>query len=132
MKQAYLDKLKNPKWQKKRLEIMNRDNFKCRCCGDTETNLNVHHIYYNSLNKNPWDYSDNLLITICDKCHKKEHEIDINSLALWYLKMLMSLTNCCAIHYLELSNTICDESINDKESLLEQYKINLLKIISKS
>ena len=42
----YIDKLKNPKWQKKRLEILNRDEFKCCYCNDTETELQIHHLKY--------------------------------------------------------------------------------------
>ena len=43
---AYSEKLKNPKWQKKRLEILNRDNFTCIKCGDKETTLQIHHFKY--------------------------------------------------------------------------------------
>lgn len=32
MKKTYKENLKNPKWQKKRLKILKRDDFKCRCC----------------------------------------------------------------------------------------------------
>ena len=42
----YSMKLKNPKWQRRKAEIMLRDNFTCQICGDTETTLNVHHIRY--------------------------------------------------------------------------------------
>ena len=67
-KQTYSDKLKSPKWQKKRLKIMDRDNFTCQKCGDTETQLHVHHKKYID-GKEPWDYEDSLLITLCDNCH---------------------------------------------------------------
>lgn len=43
---SYSDKLKSPKWQKKRLEIMRRDKFRCRLCKDEETQLSVHHKEY--------------------------------------------------------------------------------------
>lgn len=132
---AYIDyekKLRNPKWQKKRLEILQRDNFTCRVCGDSESELQVHHIYYHPLNKNPWDYSDKLLITLCDKCHKKEHEINLTQLAEWYFKHLMALTNTCLINMEDLSFAICDESENDRESLRESFKINILRLIQKS
>lgn len=70
----YSEKLKNPRWQKKRLEILNRDNFMCRCCGDYENKLNVHHIIYPK-NKNPWDIENYCLITLCDYCHEMWHYI---------------------------------------------------------
>lgn len=67
----YSDKLKDPRWQKKRLEIMQRDEFTCMICGDEETTLNVHHLYYEK-DKNPWDYPDTALITLCEDCHESE------------------------------------------------------------
>lgn len=42
----YKEQIKSPKWQKRRLEIMQKDNFTCQLCGDTESMLNVHHLTY--------------------------------------------------------------------------------------
>jgi hypothetical protein len=67
-KQTYADKLKSPRWQKKRLEIMSRDKFTCKMCGDYETELHVHHKEYIDGN-DPWDYPNSLLITLCSHCH---------------------------------------------------------------
>jgi|ERR1017187_6494803 5-methylcytosine-specific restriction endonuclease McrA len=64
----YKDQIKNPLWQKKRLEILNRDSFTCQYCGDTEEQLQVHHTYY-SFNKNIWEYENESLITLCSNCH---------------------------------------------------------------
>ena len=61
---TYSEKLKHPKWQKKRLQILSRDKFTCKKCGDTETQLHVHHKEYISGN-DPWDYDNDLLITVC-------------------------------------------------------------------
>lgn len=69
----YGELFKDPRWQKKRLEILERDNWSCRKCYDSETTLHVHHRVYNK-NANPWDYHDTSLITLCDECHKVEHE----------------------------------------------------------
>lgn len=69
---AYADKLKHPNWQRKRLEIMERDKFKCRECGATENMLNVHHLHY-EYGRDPWDYHNNSLITLCESCHEEEH-----------------------------------------------------------
>ncbi|WP_207915781.1 HNH endonuclease [Flavobacterium caseinilyticum] len=65
---TYLEKLKSPKWQKKRLEILERDNFSCKCCGDFETSLHVHHTKYLA-NTDPWEYENDSLITLCETCH---------------------------------------------------------------
>lgn len=70
----YSETLKDPRWQKKRLSILERDEFKCRECGDTESTLNVHHKKYD-FNKNPWDYNDSNLITLCENCHKEKHKL---------------------------------------------------------
>ncbi len=65
---TYSELLKDPRWQKKRLEIMRRDSFTCQVCGDTKTALNVHHKqYFNG--KKPWEYKDEDLITLCECCH---------------------------------------------------------------
>ena len=67
---TYSEKLKDPRWQKKRLKILNRDKFTCKLCGDTETTLHVHHKEYISGN-DPWDYPNKLLVTICGHCHNE-------------------------------------------------------------
>jgi 5-methylcytosine-specific restriction endonuclease McrA len=127
---VYQKKLTSPKWQKKRLQILQRDNFKCRACGDTESELHVHHIYYHPLNINSWDYSDYLLITLCDSCHKKEHELDLQYLAEWYFKSLLALTNSCLINMYDLQQAICDESPDGY--YIDLFKVELLKIIKGS
>jgi len=66
----------HPKWQKKRLKILERDEYECRCCADTESKLNIHHFYYQRELK-IWNYPDEHLITVCDKCHDKLHEFKI-------------------------------------------------------
>ena len=68
----YSDKLKDPRWQKKRLEILQRDNFKCRSCTDDLSTLHVHHLIYDN-DLLPWEYEDDKLIPLCDKCHEAWH-----------------------------------------------------------
>ena len=73
-KESYSALLKKPQWQKRRLEIYQRDEWKCQCCNDTETELHVHHkVYRDGLN--PWQYEDNELITLCANCHGIYHAI---------------------------------------------------------
>jgi 5-methylcytosine-specific restriction endonuclease McrA len=67
----YAEKLKDPRWQKKRLEIFNRDSFTCQCCKSTTDTLNVHHLAYER-NKDPWEYEDLALVTLCEHCHALE------------------------------------------------------------
>src|SRR4051812_4429925 len=56
---------RDPRWQKKRLEIMQRDEFSCRKCGNDQATLNVHHTFY-SPGRDPWDYPDASLVTLCE------------------------------------------------------------------
>ena len=67
-KKTYSELLKHPKWQKKRLEVLERENFKCEWCGDGESTLNVHHGYYQKDCK-PWEYPVESLHCLCEKCH---------------------------------------------------------------
>lgn len=71
---TYSDKLKDPRWQKKRLEIFKRDKFTCKACGDNETTLNVHHKEYS--NGEPWEIENKLLITLCEHCHSEIEILD--------------------------------------------------------
>jgi len=59
--------LRDPRWQKKRLEIMQRDNFQCVACLRKNKTLHVHHKKY--IGK-PWEAKDNDLQTLCEYCHK--------------------------------------------------------------
>lgn len=68
----YLDMLKDPRWQKKRLRILKRDKFRCRECGDHESTLHVHHLFYQK-GLAPWEYENRFLLTLCEQCHKEYH-----------------------------------------------------------
>lgn len=70
-KKEYAKKLLDPRWQRKRLEILSRDDFACFWCGDRESTLHVHHQDY--IGENPWDTPNDFLITLCHDCHSIEH-----------------------------------------------------------
>lgn len=70
-REAYLEKLRDPRWQKKRLEVFERDNWTCLQCGSTEKTLNVHHRVYAD-GYEPWDVRMGILETLCEECHEKE------------------------------------------------------------
>ena len=70
---TYAEQLKSPKWQKKRLEILERDDFACVACGDKERQLHVHHGYYEK-DRLLWDYEEETLHTLCNHCHELTHE----------------------------------------------------------
>lgn len=69
----YHERLKDPRWQRKRLEVMQRDGFKCLACGDDRKTLNVHHKSYAN---NPWETSLEDLETLCEICHKYRTKIN--------------------------------------------------------
>lgn len=66
----YLD----PRWQEKRLRIMDRDGFSCRSCGATNNTLHVHHRAYEKGGR-IWDTPDHDLVTLCDECHDSVEEM---------------------------------------------------------
>jgi len=84
----YLELLRHPFWQKRRLEVFQRDNFTCQKCTDTLSNLQVHHLYY-KFDILPWDYPDDALLTLCDLCHAKAEFIKyLHRFVGIYLKMV--------------------------------------------
>ena len=70
---TYSQKLKDPRWQKKRLLVFQRDGFACRDCGNSHNHLQVHHCAYHG---NPWDIDDTLLLTVCEDCHEKRQYLE--------------------------------------------------------
>lgn len=77
MEMEYKKLLLNPKWQKKRLEILQRDNFSCVVCGNgigTDTALHVHHLSY-CKGYMPLEFDINDMIVLCQKLHQRNHNI---------------------------------------------------------
>jgi len=70
---TYSQKLRDPRWQKKRAEICERDNWRCLFCGSDSKNLQVHHLVYRR--KEPWDYPEYLYQTLCEDCHQARQEL---------------------------------------------------------
>jgi hypothetical protein len=70
----YFEKLKDPRWQKRRTEVLQAANFTCEDCGAKDIELHVHHCIYEK-GREPWEYA-NTLICVCKNCHKtrQEHE----------------------------------------------------------
>jgi hypothetical protein len=82
----YSSQLRDRRWQKRRLEIMERDRFKCRLCDshDETIPLHVHHIYY-AKDMAVWEYPDDALITVCEECH--------DYITLMHSRLLVALYN---------------------------------------
>lgn len=69
---SYGELLRDPRWQRKRLEIMQRADFRCEQCGTDRITLNVHHLRY-FRGRNPWEYEGRYLVCLCEPCHALQH-----------------------------------------------------------
>lgn len=70
---AYEKLLNRKEWQDRAHQIKTRDNLKCQAfdCTTPSDILQVHHLDYLG-HKDPWNYPDDMLITLCKTCHSKE------------------------------------------------------------
>lgn len=69
----YTELLKDPRWQKMRLKVLERDDFSCQICYNPEETLHVHHRFY-IRGRKPWEYDVSNLVTLCATCHKEESD----------------------------------------------------------
>lgn len=69
MKPSYAQKLKDPRWQKVRLRVMEAQSWTCQCCDSEEDTLHVHHGLYEK-GKEPWEANPQTLWTVCENCHE--------------------------------------------------------------
>lgn len=84
---TYSELLKDPRWQRKKNGIVDRDDYTCQHCGAKDKTLNVHHGYY-KYGLKPWEYEDKTLHTLCEDCHK---EADNYKREVYYLLATLSL-----------------------------------------
>lgn len=71
---SYARKLSDPRWQRRRLEILQLDEWKCVYCRASDQELHLHHVVYRYRSE-PCEYSDDELFTLCWKCHEDITEI---------------------------------------------------------
>lgn len=69
MSKEYWEKLKDPRWQRKRLEVMQSADFKCKDCNSETKSLNIHHRFYFK-GRDPWEYDLAELVCLCEDCHR--------------------------------------------------------------
>lgn len=73
---SYAEKLKDPRWQRKRLEVFERAKFTCEECSGTDKTLHVHHKRY-IRGREPWEYEDKVdLACLCEDCHANASLVD--------------------------------------------------------
>lgn len=107
-KKEYQKLLRDKRWKERRIEILERDSYKCIKCGSSE-NLIVHHKFYEE--KAPWEYSDEQLETVCKSCHKEHHRINGNS----YKKYIQTVSY--------IADFTCEE---DNEQLTGDFNIEFI------
>jgi 5-methylcytosine-specific restriction endonuclease McrA len=67
----YQQRLRHPRWQRKRLEIFERDGWRCQECRAQDKELQVHHRWY-VRGAMPWEVPTVALVTLCVDCHRKK------------------------------------------------------------
>ncbi len=65
---SYADRLKDPRWQRRRLEILQHYDWACGECGAREKTLHVDHKLYRK-GAMPWEYENHELQALCVDCH---------------------------------------------------------------
>lgn len=68
----YSERLKDPRWQKKRLERLEIADWMCESCGAKDKTLHVHHRKYRK-GAAPWEYTNDQLEVLCEGCHERHH-----------------------------------------------------------
>ena len=74
---TYADKLKDPRWQKKRLEVFELNEFTCEDCESKTEQLHIHHTYYQR-GLMPWEYPNDSLKCLCEDCHRTRQNLELD------------------------------------------------------
>lgn len=72
-KRSYWEKLQDPRWQRRRLERLQAEGWKCQFCLTDDHQLHIHHTFYER-GVEPWEYPDESLLVLCDNCHEQAQE----------------------------------------------------------
>lgn len=123
-KEEYAEKLKDPRWQKKRLEIFERDKWTCVLCDATGKTLHVHHWEYSS--GDPWEIDDALLNALCEDCHEEWSNIEQKMIPFWESaegKTLNLIIYGCILKFKKT-----DMYPNNKKSFLNFFAKKLIKM----
>jgi 5-methylcytosine-specific restriction endonuclease McrA len=102
---TYSQKLRDPQWQKKRLQILERDHWRCVMCHRDDKNLQVHHGVYRK--RDPWDYPDYIYQTLCEDCHSERQELTDKAVDALRIAILNTPTD----KLIERAQKICDAAM---------------------
>lgn len=79
MEKDFAETYDTVEWSKKRLHVLQRDDWKCQLCG--KPGNQVHHRNYRNCSDNKcFNCPEEDLITLCDECHATLHAIKSESL----------------------------------------------------
>lgn len=95
----------DPRWQRVRLKIMERDGFKCSVCREDGKILHVHHRAYEK-KKKIWDAHPSHLVTLCEDCHERCENI-------------VRIARMSANQWLMFHNSFCDGNVNKSDTPIE-------------
>lgn len=76
-KEEYQNLLQSDYWKGYSYSLIKERNFTCEDCGrrfyGERNKLQVHHLVYRDVN--PWSYSPDEVVVLCEDCHRKRHGI---------------------------------------------------------
>jgi hypothetical protein len=123
----YSDKLKSPLWQKKRLEILKANKWKCKLCKDEETTLHVHHNSYEQ-GREPWEYPNSNFTVLCEHCHfevenlkKDDDKFNINYIQIYKITTWINAPKVVFIKNIHQRITILKIYDNNLKCIQELY-----------
>jgi len=123
-KMTYYEQIKSPLWQRKRLEVLEANDFQCQTCLSVDEELHIHHPLYRR-GAMIWEYKVSELQCLCHKCHKEVHAIDER------LKQSMALL--CGFHKLRLlgfADAMYGPDVNDEsEDYLDGYDAQVASVM---
>lgn len=131
---TYKEQLLDPRWQRRRLEILQRDDFTCRECLSKDKTLHIHHTEYHN-GKMAWEYDGRYLKTLCSDCHeleeliKKQKKVLINNMRdddyeIKFPCPACGNTDIMSIHVDHIKCTLC----GFEDSIMSPDEINLLEM----
>jgi hypothetical protein len=72
-------RLGTKEWKAAAKAAIERDGGKCRLCHASDRRLNVHHLFHRT-DAERHDHSEENLVTLCNVCHSKIHDIKVGRL----------------------------------------------------
>lgn len=120
MSSKYFEKLKDPRWQKKRLEILERDRWTCTVCQRSDLTLHVHHAYYDS-KLQPWEYDNETLHTVCVECHDAANVVRLD-IQLLIAKLPIEAQQKLVPVLGEMNEFFADRSSEERELVVQNFE----------